>query len=589
MGNNKEIRIVLGQLRYKSAPEVTSALQIPFVQTYKQKVEFERSIDINLVDVYDRERQNSTLFRPTAKFSLLFKNSYTGSTQYIPFENNLYYVNAAETGKLQCEVGPDNVNWRGFPQYNEFDFIRTDYNVTGYTKPPNNHIDFVTKSASSYNWSFYVTYPFSNDFNSKMRYNVNSSTIYNWVSGDGIPFVITNLIDGGDNIVSFKCPVKHGLSVGEYVKLSFKYNNDDIFEVYSLGDGTVNSDWYVFNVYNYGFMGSTFDDGTLGTFKRVLDIENPDDTISEYYVKKLKVIVGENDCVVTKAGFEQNIFGKTKKYESEGYTPNKTSRVSIKEGSQSYNITLSKDINLKGLVDNQKRPITEIFYSIVWKGYFGWTIEKGNTLKQGFEHNLPLVNKLPSNWWSNTNTSSNCKGVKIGSYQRTNFDSKKTQFTFNYVEPLNVGDVIDGDFCEWNDFEQTERTVSKLYHKFTFNSGIFPSVFNPKPVQGNNFGYYYQPHFKSTLRVYSDYLEDAPGGDNSIVPDYSYFSKNKNLFIWRDIYTYGFKDPNGRGVNYPFINGKHYPYNDFVFRLIPEGTNFVNDDIIVDPTIDACE
>ena len=75
MGNNKDIRIVLGVLRYKSAPETTLALQVPFVQTYKQKTEFERSIDITLTQVYDDERQKSTLFRPAAKFSIIFKNS----------------------------------------------------------------------------------------------------------------------------------------------------------------------------------------------------------------------------------------------------------------------------------------------------------------------------------------------------------------------------------------------------------------------------------------------------------------------------------------------------------------------------------
>ncbi len=35
MGNNKEIRVVLGTLRYKSAPETSFALQVPFVQNVK--------------------------------------------------------------------------------------------------------------------------------------------------------------------------------------------------------------------------------------------------------------------------------------------------------------------------------------------------------------------------------------------------------------------------------------------------------------------------------------------------------------------------------------------------------------------------
>ena len=35
------------------------------------------------------------------------------------------------------------------------EFIRTDNNVVGYTVPPNNHINFVNKSASTYNWTHY--------------------------------------------------------------------------------------------------------------------------------------------------------------------------------------------------------------------------------------------------------------------------------------------------------------------------------------------------------------------------------------------------------------------------------------------------
>jgi hypothetical protein len=39
MGNNNEIRIVLGSLRFKSANNVDSALKVPFVQTVKEIVD----------------------------------------------------------------------------------------------------------------------------------------------------------------------------------------------------------------------------------------------------------------------------------------------------------------------------------------------------------------------------------------------------------------------------------------------------------------------------------------------------------------------------------------------------------------------
>jgi len=583
MGNNKEIRIVLSTLRYKSAPELSSAIQVPLVQNVKELVEYDRSANVSLAQVFDDERQKSTVFRPTGKFSILFNNAYTGKTNYEPFENNLYYVDVKELAKQQCLSDPNSVWWKGFPQYNEFDFIRNDYNVPGYTIPPNNHLDFITKSASTYNWNHFLSYPYNNNYNKNMVCT-NSDGVFTWKSGDGIPFNITNIIDSGNNIVSFKCPIKHGLNEGEYVKLSFSYLGDSYFEVYSLGDGTIGSDEYVFNIFNYGFTGNVFYNGQKGTFKRVIDINNPIDTTSEYYVKELKLLTNPEDAVLIKSGFEQNVFGKTKKYESSGFTPNKIERVSVKEGSQSYTLTFNKDIDLKPLRDNQKRPVTELFFNVIWKGYFGWTLNDGYKLKQGYEFNLPLVNNKPDSWWDKTNVKSSTN-FSIGSYVKS---SNNVGYRFNYVNSLKKDDVIDGDLCEWNNFDQTERTISVLYHKFVYNNNVFDIKENNTQNYNNMLGYYYQPNYKMTVRVFSDYIEDG-GVNTGNLPDYSYYSTYSDSFIWRDIYSYGFIDQDGRGVNYPFLNGKHYPYRNYVFRIIPEGTNFISDNLIEDPTIDNCE
>jgi len=591
MGNRIDTRVVLGTLRYKSAPETTLSFPIPFVQTAKENVEFDRNINISLAQVFDDERQASTTFRPTGKFSILFSNSYTGTTKgYIPFENNLYYVKVKEYAKKECESNPDNVDWGGFPQYNEFDFIRNDYNVVGYTLPPSNHLNFISKSASTYNWNHFISYPYNNNYSKDLTFtNLDGSKVINWKSGDGLPFVITNMTEAGNKLVSFRSPVKHGLSVGEFVKLSLTYNGDSYFEVYSLGDGISNSDSYVFNVFDYGFT-STFNDGVSGTFKRVLNIDFPNDTTSEYYVKELKLLTDPGDSVLVKTGFEQSIFGKTKKFESSGFTPNKIERVSVKEGSQSYSLAFNTDIDISPLRDNQKRPITELYFNVIYKGYFGWMIGKNIGLQQGYEYNLPLIKAtngtlVPDTWWSNTNTKSNT-GFQINSYTKS---SGLNGFLFYYVQSLKKGDVIDGDYCEWNDYEQKERTVSTLYHKFKYNPLLFDTRSTTTQPAINLFGYYYQPNHKITIREYSDYIENGDPSNVIDIPDYAHFSTTENSFIWRDIYSYGFIDNDKIGVDYPFLNGKHYPFKDYNFRIIPEGSNFVSDDIIQDPTFDNCE
>lgn len=609
MGNRKNTTIVLSTLRYKSAPEVESYVNVPLIQNSKTNIEFDRSVNVNLQQVYDDERQRSTKFRPSSKFSILFKNSYTGSTNYEPLENNLYYVDATDDLLAQCATGASSVSWKGFLQYNEFDFIRNDFNVTGYTQPPNNHIDFVSKSASTYNWGIYLTYPFKNVSDRILScyfdgYGLPSPVSFNWNIEYGLPFIIRKTTYNGLNIISFRSVVKHNLSVGEFVKLSemsgtvgipLTYNGVDTFQVNSLGDNFYGSDEYIFNIIDVGYTGSTFNNGVLGCFKRVINIDISGETTSEYYVRQHKVLTNIQDTILTKAGFEQNIFGKNKKYESKNFTPNKKSRISIKEGSQSYSVSFNEDVDLNGLLDNQQRPISELFFSVIWRGYFGYTMGLNRTptiksgLKQGYEFNLPLVAGEPSTWWSTLNGLSETN-LPLGGYtttQPTQAGPNNGPIPFTYVKTLKKGDIIDGDLCEWNEIEQRERVVSKLNHKFTFNPFVFD--IDNGDINSNQKGYYYRPHNSLKIRDYSGYVEEGDKKDVAGVPDYAYFSVDGNTFIWRDLYPYGYIDPEGNGVNYPFLNGTHYPYENFIFRIIPEGTNYIEQDTTQEPLIDGCE
>jgi hypothetical protein len=587
MGNIDNLRVVLGSLRYKSAPNTNLFFQVPLLQTHKEMDEFDRSVDVSLEQVFDDERQISDLFRPTCKFSLIFKNKFSGTTNYPPFENNLYYVNAEVAAAAQCQFGSSTV-WSGYPQFNEFDFVRNDYNISGYTIPSGNtsppivHVNFVSKSASSYNWNFYLTYAYDNVDRQLEVLNKNNVLI-SWSASTGIPFTIQKRIANGKPLITFNSPMKHGLSVGEYVILSLSYNNNSIFQVYTLGNEFFNTDEYSFNIIDVGYTGTTFNNGVNGTLKRVINNNNTSDTISKYYIRRHQILTNPEDAVMVKAGFEQNIFGSKKKYESSGFTPNGVARVSVLEGSQAYTLSFNNDIRINPLLDNQKRPLTELFFTILWKGYFGWTLGKDvnndfRKLKQGYQFNLPNGG-TPTNWWAYSNSKSN-----------TNFNYSeytRDSYTFTYVDSLRSGDILDGAFCEWNDYEQKERVISHLYHKLTYNSNVFN--LNETSVTTNPKGYYYEPHYPLTIRVFSDYIEDAPPQNNYDIPNYAYFSVNDNAFKWRDIYSYGYVDTTGLGVNYPFLNGSHYPYGNFMFRIIPEGTDFVEQTIIEDPITDPCE
>jgi hypothetical protein len=543
MGNNKETRLILGSLRYKSASDVDFGLKVPFVQTSKQIVEYDKNIDLDLQQVFDDERQKSTKFRPSAKLLYVFKNSYTGTSTYEPFRNILYYVNAEIDAAISCTGG--TASWAGFPQYSEFDLIRTDYNATGYTQPdssvpPNYHIKFQPQSADSYNWSFYLSYAYENDYNKPLsavlvdegiKYNLN------WTSGDGIPFVIRLSNDGGKKIVSFVCPLKHGIKVGEFVTLNFSYGTStgptDTFQVYSLGDGFSGSEDYIFSILNPGFLSFTFNQGTIGTCKRVILDSNLTETTSKYYVRKNKILTSPDNAILVKAGFEQNIFRDKRKIERTSLTPNGFKRYSVKEGSQSYTLSFNEDVDLLKLIDNQKRPVTELFYTIIWRGYFGWT----NKLREGYEFNLPLdpVTNTPTVWWSSSNSLTNLTNSTYVNLAPYGLNPVGLPYIFYHTDLLFSGDTIDGDLCEWNDYEQNERVISQIYHKITFNQNNFSvSVF----VDLENFyypGYYYNPLHPISIRAFSDYIEESTTNDIENLPNWAYFSQNRNSFVWRDI------------------------------------------------------
>jgi hypothetical protein len=571
---SNQYTIIPSVQQYESAPADDQQVPIVLEEQSQNLVEYDRTTNVSLAQVFDDERQESTIFRPTFKVSYLYSNVFTGTTNYLPFQYNLFYVDPE--GSLFNNV------WKGYPQYYEFDFFRNDI--------ADNHIDYYAKSAYTYNWTYNITYAYDNDYKKQMSAVLNNNS-FNWIADEGIPFVIKRSTENGNGIISFECICVHGLTVGESVELIingvvYNYRQQSLFEVYSLGNGLFDSDLYIFNVYDIGFTGTTLNNNVKGTFKRVTNSDNPLETKSKYYVRRHKVLQDVNNIIVTKAGFEKLPFGEERKLELSSITPNQVTRISQKTSSNVYTFTPKRDIDLGKLIDNQKRPLTELFLTIINRGYSGYFNKPTNGvgLKQGWLFN---ITKFNNSWWSDNNTVSN-SNIGVSSYTQTNGATK----TFYYNQSLKIGDIIDGDFCEWNDYEQVERVVSPYYHKIRFNQDVFQTVSSPSP---NTAGYYYNPHTSITIQVFSDYIETGDVDQVQNVPTYAFYSNTDQQFRWRDLYTYGFFDQLGRGVDYPFFNKSHYPYKNTIVRLTPDDKGFnINDTIQgigvpVKPLIDGCE
>jgi hypothetical protein len=594
MSDLGKIEFLKGSARYQRAPEKSISLQLPLSGKQKEIDEYQRNLSVNLADVYDMERQASTLFEPTCKFQLIFSNAYSGVASsglgiYRPFNNFLYYANPTQT-KADQVSSVSEIPWPGFPQYNEFNFIRTDINVLGYTLGTGSHQTLEPSLVTNYNWNFYLSYPYSNNYDKILSYDFGTSSgSFSWKPSDGIPCLMQQVLIEGKTYWQFTCALNHNLTNGEYVQFSNvkivdsagnSLVKNDIFEVSSLGNGISDSEKTIFNVLDVGYYQNStksFFPGKLTFFHRIINRDNPVESKSKYYIREHKVITDYTDSILTNSGFDQNAFRSVKKFESKELTPNLSPRISVKEDSQSYNLSFKNTIQLSGLTDNLKRPITEIYTTIINRGYFGYFNPKNinnKALKVGWEFN---IKPEPTSWWERDNPSSD---VELAVSQYT-----KSGIKFYYNNFLNAGDILDGPFCEWNNITQTETILSNVYHKFVFNA----EAFNIGASQTNPFGYYYEPFHKFQLKRYSPYIEEGSLTSSDLFPNYSYYSLFEDKLLWRDLYTYGYVDDENVGVDYPFFNGRHYPYENFIFRIIPEGTNLQLINVIDDPIIDGCE
>jgi hypothetical protein len=585
MIRQENIRIVLGNKRFAGSSNKPISIQLPLDNSKRDIVDNQRSTVVDLQDISAQERNESSEFRLSGKIVNIFDNSISGKTTYVPFRNNLYYVNPQNSVL--------NGVWQGFPQYDEFNFIRE--------KGVEGHLQLINKSATTYNWGVYTSYAFSSSTNQVMSYTNETFGVVNqnFMASDGIPYVIKNTTTLGRKTVLFYCATDHNLTLENHVMLSTPINGRKTFKVTRLGDGQTGTEKKVFGISNILFNPNDIVDGTYGNFKRIANIDNLRESTSKYYVRLHKIITGTKDTFIVNSGFERNGFPIRSKLEYSALTPNQQQRISVKDGARTYGFNINQDINIKNLKDNNNKPVRELFITIVNKGYFGYFNKPGNNsntaLDIGWEFNF-LKNGIDT-WWNHLQTT-NKDNIFIDSYT-------KQSNTFYFNKELNKGDVIKGDFCEYNDIEQMEYVLSPLYHKYSYN----PDLLNTDQPVPNGFagigialanyfnsviyppGYFYRPHYSIPIRTYSNYIEDATNDALFQVPDYAFYSENDQKFYWRDIYTYDFIDGDGRGLNLPFTNGKHYVFKDILFLQHPvkRNTSLVVTDIITDPINDNCE
>jgi hypothetical protein len=190
-----------------------------------------------------------------------------------------------------------------------------------------------------------------------------------------------------------------------------------------------------------------------------------------------------------------------------------------------YNFFVNGDLNLEELYDNLNYPINDLYIGIIKNG-------------------APTPNvysNVESNFSNNINNMAPEYGIETITNNKIGINSK-----------VKIGDQFFHSICEHTTENLTETEISYIHHRFIHK----------------NISFSYNPFKKIQLKLKSPYIEDGETVEN--MPNYAIYSREREKYIWRDIFDVGIVDENGLSIDFPFMNGSFYVFNDINFFLTPE-------------------
>jgi len=574
-------RIILPSKKFFGSINQDQNIRIGLDETENLLREGDRTIILNNAELFNKERNESDNYKIHGKLRMVFRNLYSGTCEYEPLLEKLYLVGD----------GGDN-NFNGFIPYNEFAFLRKDVvrqsnpvqtvsSLSLYT--PNitysgetSHIPISSIDAPYHNWNIYLSYVYGQDENFPMKYTLSGGTVFDFVSGDGIPFRVE------DNGSTYKLisPVEHGMLAGEYITISGGTLNNSVnisgrtFSIISVGDSIYRSEKFVLDISKSEIpLGTTLTTVVFG--KRCIDRDNLTGTTSTYYVHKHKTLSEKSDYILDKIGFESSIWENERKLlleNSAGVNDYLVERNMM----ETMIYDFKESFVLTGLTNNLGYLPTEVYVTVILankNGFFeyppkvGWKFNFHNTwVDEYFDGTDSIETAIPTTAFTKT------------------IDSNTYTFTGGTELPLNT--ILNGGFIEYNRSELKERTISDAYHRFSNPLFVFDYGQTGTTVSfsggslTNMYGLFYQPHHKVKLRELSPYIESSITNQIYGLPQNAKYFEDELLWKWRDLYDHGYIDPDGFGTNYPFINNLHYVKSDINFYLRNENIYQNKQDLI---------
>lgn len=550
-----------------------STYSIPLVLNEKNGIltDTNKNIVIDAKDVFTSERNESKSYRIFGKIRTIFKNIYYGFSNYSYLNKKLYLVSDGSDG-----------NFLGYLPYNEFAFIRkdhirvkydetvvTDYSqFTGQTYQilgQNDHMNILENEAHLHNWVLYLSYVYSHDEDFNIKYTTKNNNIFQFKSGDGVLFEVEDI----GNFIKLKSPYKHNMSFGEYIDIS-----GTTFNINNVGDEFHDSE--NFSIYiNKAEIPSdfTYFENEIVFGKRKLSSD--DDSVSKYYVRKHKILTDHNDYTLNPLSFESSIWKDERKILFENSAGENDIKVE-RNKSEVLFYNFKEPFILTGITDNQGITPREVFLTTVFRngnGYFDYPV------KVGFGFNI-------HDTWVDEQFNGNDSIESTLTYTTFYRTEGEETFEFNAGNFLNVGDILIGDFVEYNEKELKEIILSHAHHKIVSNLQSFYHSQNldsyySGATNNNKVGLFYKVFNGIKLKQESPYIETSFEKEIDNLPENTKYFENEKMWRWRDLYENGYVDNENNGVDFPFINGSHYVKNDINFYLKNEKTYKKPDDVVI--------
>jgi hypothetical protein len=482
---------------------------------------------INVGEVFNKERQNSKIYRFNFTINSLFSNvlvNVTGDNSYSTFMGGLFRDRSYPPNGIDLDEDEDLtykesiethlIEKDGWFGYYDPDISKVS-NCLFYDVNPNRELFSLSPKNNVKNWNLTILYP--------------KSVVSNNLTDDGLRIVFKgSIMFNGREMTIFGTPVKHGLKVGSTVRL--KNLQQSIFnvehQVISLGlaNGDDSENYFIIDL-NPNLIDLTVN----SRMSRIYGGQE-----SKYYYRvfsKIKTkstfIMENDDYEVYPLAFSKNIYNDI-----------------------IHQFNMNEDVDISGLVDNLGRPLSEVYFTFIKSDSEG----EFSDVKSGLL--MPKIDGVEID-------------LTIPDIRRISNATNSHSFLESGIS-INDNDFI-GDVVEYNKFELKENVLADVWHRFNTNNrdnggSVRDTVTNVSLSLGNRYeGYMYKAHHLVKIREFSNYIEQ---GDSSVVdiPDYAE-DLGDGRIIWRDLLDIGYNDVNINVLDYPFVNGVHYIHDLFNFQL----------------------